>query len=223
MDRYEYKLKDCPNSVQVFYEELKNANIEGLCDKVYCKEVLYLVIMPGIAEGNVDSGHNIFIDIEEWGAKNEEKNIPASGEVTFNYGYGHWHTGYGDNYPIEECAKDIAGLVKDIQNKEIYAFGLVSPIGSIRSGYRNLPEFENFTIRQDFQFEYIRAYYKQNIYKEGMPEEPVDVEIIRQIVEVFEKQKKKEMLSYSFWNEMPQQMPLFDDFIDGGDTKNETN
>ena len=118
MESYEIEIKDCCQSLQIIYKELVEAKVEGLAGKArqgeHCQ---FLVIMPEIAKGNVESGYNIFVDVEEWGGKQHDGPDALCGEVTFNFGYGHTHFGYGSGNPIIECAKDVAGFVKDLQNK----------------------------------------------------------------------------------------------------------
>lgn len=210
MLKRQIEIEKCCKSLQVIYNELAAANVEGLHDKALAgKSCDFLVVMPKTANGDLDSGHNIFIDVEEWGFVPGDDAGAPQGEVTFNYGYGHMHFGYGRNGSIEECAKDIAGLVKDIQEHKTYAFGIITAIGSVRSGYRNTPESEDLTIKNDFEMAYMMDYYRQNMYKEGMPEIPDTYELVAEIVEKLEAVEKKDELRYVFWNEEQTIVTLF--------------
>ena len=202
MDKRELEIEECGVSVKKLYEALKEANVEGLYPKALeaSSGTIFLVVMPEMSKGNVDSGNNIFIDVEEWGYLNGDASTAVTGEFTFNYGFGHLHIGYGAHNPIEEGIERIVNIVKGLQNKTMYAYGIVTPIGSVISGYKDVPENPEVTFETDLTLQSIIRYYTNNIYKEGMPDYP-EKDVFYSIVEKLESAKKKDMLYWVLWNE----------------------
>ena len=202
MDKRELEISDCGISIKRLYEELEKAGVEGLYPKALETDsgTIFLAIVPEMSKGDLDSGNNIFIDIEQWGYPEGDDTSGVSGEFTFNYGFGHLHIGYGGNYPLEECVQRIVRLVKDLQEKKAYAYGIVTPIGSVISGYRDVPTNPEVTFETDLTLQSIIRYYANNIYKEGMPDYP-EKEVFYEIVEKLESMKKKDMLYWVLWNE----------------------
>ena len=205
------EVEKASKSVQIIYQALADAKVEGLYNKVVVEKCQFLVIMPEISNGDIDNGDNIFIDVEEWEYYNDDQSTGLAGEVTFNYGYGHVHLGFGRNNPIDVCAKDIVDIVKGLQSKNLYAYGIITPIGSVRSGYRSVPAREDVSIKTDFEVRSIIEYYTANIYKDGMPEYPESFEEFSKIAQKLRSEKVKHKLCYVFWNEQQTVVTLFED------------
>ena len=221
MDKIEINISDCGISTRKLYEELEKAGVKGLYPKALkpYEGTIFLTIMPEMSNGNVDSGNNIFIDIDQWGYSNGDDTSEIAGEFTFNYGFGHLHIGYGKNYPLEECVQRIVRLVKNIQENNVYAYGIVTPIGSVISGYRDVPTNPEVTFEIDLTIYSITKYYINNIYKEGMPDYP-EKEVFNEIVEKLKSAKKKDMLYWSLWNENPHRCELLGSGEDGKKEEN---
>lgn len=210
MEKRELEIEECGKSIQKLYAGLKEAGVEGLYPKVIEAQsgTMFLAILPEVAKGNIDSGDNIFIDVEEWGYLNGDESTALTGEMTFNYGFGHLHIDYGRHNPLENCVSRIVNLVKGLQNKTMYAYGIVTPIGSVISGYRNVPENPEVTFEIDLSMQCVYNYYVNNIYKEGMPDYP-EKDVFYQIIEKLESAKKKDMLYWVLWNEEAHRCELF--------------
>ena len=221
MDKREIDISDCGMSIKRLYEELEKAGVEGLYPKAIetYSGTIFLTIVPEMSNGDVDSGNNIFIDVDQWGYPSDDDTSELTGEFTFNYGFGHLHIGYGKSYPLEECVQRIVRLVKNIQEKKVYAYGIVTPIGSVISGYRDVPTNPEVTFELDLTMHSIISYYINNIYKEGMPDYP-EKEVFYEIVEKLESAKKKDLLHWVLWNEEAHRCELLGSGEEGNKEEN---
>lgn len=201
----EKEIKEASKSVQILYDALKQYNVTGLYEKVVVGNYNpFLVIMPEIANGDIESPYNIYIDVEEFGV--DEKDGLLSGEFTLNFGFSHSHFTYGYvGGTVELISDDMAKAVQMIQNGEVYSFRYVN--GLQMAGFREmLSGFK--TPRESFEVEQIIQYYSNTYRKEGMPEIIEDVEIVKEIEEILKKSNSK-VAFYRFNEEKPTEVELF--------------
>ncbi len=201
----EKEIKEASQSVQILYDALKQYNVTGLYDKVVVgKYNPFLVVMPDVANGDIESPSNIYIDVEEYGV--DDKDGYLSGEFTLNFGFSHSHFTYGYvGGTVEQIANDMANAVHLIQKGEVYSFRYVSGLQmagfrEMLSGYKNPQE--------SFEVEQIIQYYENTYRKEGMPKFIEDEETLAEIEKILGKSKTKVMF-YRFNEKEPTEVELF--------------
>lgn len=208
----EIEYSEASQSVQVLYEALKRYNITGVYDKVVEGEVLpFIVIMPDVANGDIESPCNIYIDVEEYGV--DDKDGLLSGEFTLNFGMSHSHYTFGYvGGTVDIVSDDLAYSIQCIQKGEVYSFQYLT--GLQMGGFREMLPGA-VTPAVSFEAEEIMRYYVQNYN----PEDPVAIleeeneSLFNEIEAILGKSNPK-ILFYRFNDQKPVEVSVFQDHDD---------
>lgn len=116
---------------------------EYLYPKTLYKNKHFIVFIPPIAQGNINSPDNIYIDddFSSYGGDydddyDEKESEEAFGEFTLSYGFAHVHfeSGSGEE-GVTQAARRTLQMVKDLIERNIIGFHLRTEYGLDVTGY----------------------------------------------------------------------------------------
>lgn len=118
---------------------------EYLYPKTICANKHFVIFLPPIAKGDINSPDNIYIDddFSSYGCDDydddyddEEINENFFGEFTLSYGFAHVHFESGSSdEDVEQAARSVIKMVKDLIEGNVVSFHLKTEYGLDVTGY----------------------------------------------------------------------------------------